>query len=257
MEYLLSDFVDFEKTYVDDIPLYVLTPKNEDKAKKTVIFYHGWSSSAKNQLFRANILASYGYRVVLPEAQFHGERGNLEYEEETVFKNYFPRVIMHNIEEFPKIYKFIVEKLGADEDNMAVGGHSMGAITAGGLYTFKQNLKVALLFNGTMDWAWLAESLVEGEKEVPYERLRMNDFLIQMNPLLQADDLVDRALVLLNGEEDDVMDPKSMEKFYDEISPKYKDKELIHFKKFEHTYHQLTTQMREEAIRFMKEKISF
>ncbi|CDZ75367.1 hypothetical protein ING2D1G_1228 [Peptoniphilus sp. ING2-D1G] len=257
MKYLLSDFVDFEKTYVDDIPLYVLTPKTQEKTKKTIIFYHGWSSDAKNQIFRGNILASYGYRVVLPESRLHGERGTLSYEKAKTLKNYFPRVLMHNVEEFPKIYKFLIENLDVDEDNIAVGGHSMGAITAGGLFTFKKNLKVALLFNGTMDWSWIANSLIEGEEEVSYERLRMNDFLIQMNPLVQADDLSDRPLILFNGAEDSVVDPNSMEKFYNEVKDKYKNKELIYFKKFEYTYHQLTTQMLEEAIRFMKEKISF
>lgn len=139
MTYLKTNYADIKKIIIaDKTPAYVIRPKNIEGKLKTIIFYHGWSSCAKNQIFRANILASYGYQVVLPEATFHGERGSLEYDDIEVVKRYMLETIMHNIEESPAIFKYVVEKLDADPKNIAVSGHSMGAITAGGLFTFNK-----------------------------------------------------------------------------------------------------------------------
>ncbi|MGO1580439.1 MAG: alpha/beta hydrolase family protein [Peptoniphilaceae bacterium] len=257
MEYLKSDFAELRKINIGEVPAYVITPKNNLKEQKTIVFYHGWGSDAKSQIFRGNIFASYGYQVLIPEARFHGERGQLDYEDEEIAKRYMAQVIMHNIEEFPKIHKYIIEELSADPNNIAVGGHSMGAITSGGIFTFKTDLKTALIFNGTMDWKWLVDKSIEDEDEISYERMRINDFLLQMNPMDHLEDIKDRYLVLFNGEDDDVVDPSSMEKFYKEALKHYQDKSLINFEKFEDTFHQLTTQMLDKAIMFIKEKINF
>ncbi|RVU55524.1 prolyl oligopeptidase family serine peptidase [Anaerosphaera multitolerans] len=257
MEYLKSDFVEIKKEYAGEVPMYVVTPKLNVEKHKTIFFYHGWSSNALSQIFRANILASYGYQVILPEARFHGERGELDYDLEEVTRAHMMQVIMHNIEEFPSIYKYSVENLNVDEENVAVSGHSMGAITAGGLFTFKTSLKTAVLFNGTMNWEHIVDALMEGEDEISYERMRINEFMIQMNPQIHLEDLKDRALGLFNGAEDDVMPPISQEEFYEKAVEKYGDKELIKFEKFDRTYHQLTTQMLESSIIFLKEVAKF
>ncbi|SHH10506.1 hypothetical protein SAMN02745245_00553 [Anaerosphaera aminiphila DSM 21120] len=257
MEYLKSDFTDIEKIYIGDVPAYVVTPKLNLEKYKTIIFYHGWSSCAKNQIFRANIFAGYGYQVVLPEARFHGERGTLDYESEEVSKENMMKVIMHNIEEFPSIYKYVIENLNVDEKNIAVAGHSMGAITAGGLFTFKKDLKTALLFNGTMNWKDVVDTLIEGEDEISYERMRINDFMIQMNPQIHLENIENRALGLFNGAEDETVPPISQENFYNEVVERYENKDIIVFEKFENTRHQLTTQMLENAIVFLKEKADF
>lgn len=255
MEYLVSNFTTVKKIYIDKVPAYVITPKTDEKKYKTIIFYHGWSSCAKNQIFRASIFANYGYQVILPEAQYHGERGSLDYDDLDITKRYLLEVIMHNIEEFPSIFEYVVKELNADEKNIIVAGHSMGAMTAGGLFTFKKSLKAGLIFNGCMDWKALVNELIKDEDEISYERMRINDFMLQMNPMIHLEDIKDRALLLFNGENDDVVNPLPQENFYKKAVCEYENKEIICFEKFEKTYHQLTTQMLEEAIIFLKEKV--
>lgn len=253
MDYLKTNYADIKKVLIaEKTPAYVITPKNIDGKLKTIIFYHGWSSSAKNQIFRANILASYGYQVVLPEATFHGERGSLEYDDIEVVKRYILETIMHNIEESPAVFKYIEEELNADPENIAVSGHSMGAITAGGLFTFNKKVKAALIFNGSLNWSWIVESLKEGEED-SYERMRINDFMIQMDPMTHLNAIENRPLAMLNGMEDDTVDPKAQEEFYKEAVKVYSEKEKIVFTEYEHTTHQLTTHMLEDGIRFLKE----
>ena len=253
MDYLVSEFADIKKVLINDkTPAYVVTPKRIEGKLKTIIFYHGWSSSAKNQIFRANILASYGYQVVLPEATFHGERGSLEYDNIEVVKRYILETIMHNIEESPEVFKYVEEELNADPENIAVSGHSMGAITAGGLFTFNKRVKAGLIFNGSLNWKWIVESLIEGEEE-SYERMRINDFMLQMDPMIHLNDIKNRPLAMLNGMEDKTVNPKAQEEFYNEAVKEYTEKRKLVFTEYEHTTHQLTTHMLEDGIRFLKE----
>lgn len=256
MDFLRSDFININLIEIDDVPVYVVRPKGDFEKYKTIIFYHGWGSSAQNQIFRANILASYGYQVILPEARYHGTRGELDYEDKDVFRNRICEVIMHNIEEFPKIHKYVVENLDTDDEHIAVGGHSMGAITASGLFTFKQSLKVAMLFNGVCDWKWIVDEIT-ASGEVSYEMMRINEFMLQMNPKEHLSNLVDREMIMYNGEEDDIISPKAQENFYKEAKEYYLEKDRIRFTKWEATAHQLTTQMLEKAIMTLKEEIKF
>lgn len=247
MDYLVSEYIDVKKEYVGEIPVYIVRPKTDKKKLKTVLFYHGWGSDAKKQIFRANIFAIYGYQVILPEARDHGERGSLNYEDTNVLREKLCETIMHNIEEFPSIYKYVVEKLNADEENIILSGHSMGAITSAGLFTFKKSIKAGVLFNGICDWEWIVNK-ISNLGELSYEMMRINEFMLQMNPKEHSELIADRYLIMHNGENDDEISADAQEQFYHSIMDAYKDKSKIQFTKWEKTYHQLTTQMLEAAI---------
>ena len=45
-----------EKIYIKNIPVIILTPKNEDNDIATIVLYHGWSSSKETQRMRGFIL---------------------------------------------------------------------------------------------------------------------------------------------------------------------------------------------------------
>ena len=253
MDILESSFADIKKIELENKSLYLIRPKYLKAPYKTVIFYHGWSSSAKNQIFRANILASYGYQVVLPEALNHGERGLLDYTDMNVIKEKFFPTLMNNIKEAPELVDYVKKNLEIDDEHLYVAGHSMGAITAGALFTFNRSIKSALIFNGTLNWKWLV-NLVNSlnSKEADYELARINEFMLNMDPMEHINDIKDRPIAMLNGELDNVISAKAEEEFYNKAKAEYSDENLIFFKKYENTYHQLTTQMMEDGIRFLK-----
>lgn len=257
MEYLKMNYSNIDKVKIGHVPALIIEPR--EKTNKTIIFYHGWGSSMKNQIFRANIFASYGYRVVLPEGRYHGERNdiNLDYEDKSMEAKYILRVIMHNIEEAPSIFNYIEEKY--PESQIAVGGHSMGAITAGGLYAFKKDLKMAFIFNGVNNWQALVDSVnkIKDQEKIEEEEFRINEFFLDMDPMASPEIFKDRAMVLYNGKDDDVIDPRGQESFAREIEKFYKDKKLLDFQIFDMTSHQITTQMLEAAIIFSKERANF
>lgn len=253
MEYLKTNYSDIKKVMIGKVPAVIIEPK--EATNKTLVFYHGWGSDMERQIFRGNIFASYGYRVVLPEARHHGERNveKLDYEDKDVEGKYILKVIMHNIEEAPSIFNYIEENYPGSE--IAVGGHSMGAITAGGLYAFKKDLKMAFIFNGINNWKELVRGVNElkGQDKIDEREFRINEFFLDMNPMNSPEAFKDRPLVLFNGRNDDVINPAGQESFAKEVEKVYEDKKLLNFKLFDMTYHQITTQMLEEAIKFSKD----
>ncbi|NMW85342.1 prolyl oligopeptidase family serine peptidase [Peptoniphilus sp. AGMB00490] len=257
MEYLKMNYSDINKINIGEVPAIIIEPNL--KTNKTIVFYHGWGSCKENQIFRGNIFASYGYRVILPDARYHGERNNidLDYTAEDIEAKYILKVIMHNIEEAPSIFKFIEENY--PENEIAVGGHSMGAITAGGLYNFKKDLKMAFVYNGINDWHALVDALnkIKKEEKIDENEFRINEFFLDMNPMDSPENFKDRPIVLYNGEDDDIIDPAGQESFARKIEKFYSDKKLLDFQTFEATSHQVTTQMLEASIIFSKEIVGF
>src|SRR5699024_3488774 len=54
--------------------LIIEADKNKGKPLPTVIFYHGFQSAKENNLTLAFLLAKENYRIILPDALYHGER---------------------------------------------------------------------------------------------------------------------------------------------------------------------------------------
>ncbi|MBU5668269.1 alpha/beta hydrolase [Peptoniphilus sp. MSJ-1] len=258
MEYLEIKGAEIKKVEIAGNPALIVEPKT-DEVVNTIVFYHGWGSCKENQIFRANIFASYGYRVILPDAQFHGERiqEEIDYEDEKVSANLLLRVIMHSIEESPSIFNYIKENYPGSE--IAVAGHSMGAITAGGLYGFKKDLKMAFIYNGINNWEAMVKWLnnIRDEKSTKYEVFRVDEFFLDMDPMNAGYLFKDRPMVLYNGAEDKVIDPEGQHSFVEKISCEYEKQELLEFKKFEDVPHQISTDMLEESIKFAKEVAKF
>ncbi|MGF0095194.1 prolyl oligopeptidase family serine peptidase [Peptoniphilus sp. SGI.035] len=257
MEYLKMNYSDINRAKIGDVPAIIIEPNL--KTNKTIVFYHGWGSCKENQIFRGNIFASYGYRVILPDARYHGERNDIgiDHTDKDIGMKYILKVIMHNIEEAPSIFKVIEENY--PENEIAVGGHSMGAITAGGLYNFKKDLKMAFIYNGINNWRALVDYLnkIKNEEKIEENEFRINEFFLDMNPMDSPENFKDRPIVLYNGEDDDTIDPAGQESFAKKIEKFYSDKKLLDFQTFEATSHQVTTQMLEASIIFSKEIARF
>lgn len=135
----------------------------------------------------------------------------------------------------------------------------MGAITAGGLYNFKKDLKMAFVYNGINNWRALVDYLnkIKNEEKIEENEFRINEFFLDMNPMDSPENFKDRPIVLYNGEDDDTIDPAGQESFAKEIEKFYSDKKLLDFQTFEATSHQVTTQMLEASIIFSKEIARF
>lgn len=248
---LKSKFFETREIIIKRTPATLITPKTGEEKHKTIVFYHGWSSSKENQFFRGSIFALYGFQVLLPQSNYHGSRNTkgIDYEDPATEREYLPRTIMDNIIEAPEILRELVEIYNADPENIYVSGHSMGAMTAGCLFTFSNIFKGALVFNGTLNLS----SMIDEYKEEPLreEVERIYEFLHQVDPIGNIEKLKDRKLIMLNGAEDDQVNPDWQREFYEKAREVYKDKSKIIFKTFPGTPHVLTTNMMEEGIKLL------
>lgn len=247
---LKSKFFEAKEIKIKRTPATLITPKTGEEKYKTIVFYHGWSSSKENQIFRGSIFALYGFQVLIPQSNYHGSRNTgLNYEDPAVEREYLPRTIMDNIIEAPEILRELVEIYNADPDNLYVSGHSMGAMTAGCLFTFSDLFKGALVFNGTLN---LKPVIDEYKSETSTEEVdRIHEFILQVDPINHIEKLKDRKLIMLNGAEDCDVNPKWQREFYEKARKVYCDKSKIIFETFYGTPHVLTTNMMEEGIKLL------
>lgn len=65
-----------EEKMIADIPCFEIAEADEEPLAELVL-YHGWGSNAEKQRFRGQLLAAFGYRVIVPEISGHGVRGVL------------------------------------------------------------------------------------------------------------------------------------------------------------------------------------
>lgn len=135
-----------KKEYIESISYYSMTPACD--LKGDIILYHGWGSEIERQCFRAQILASEGYRVLIPELYVHGCRGQCEYRVlESI--TFFFTTILQSIEEF----ELFLKKTIVDTLPCLIIGHSLGGMIALGCASkYIENISGVVSMNSTANW---------------------------------------------------------------------------------------------------------
>lgn len=239
---------------IGDIPVLILTPSGEAAPYPTIIFYHGWSSTADKQRFRAYILATLGYQVLIPTSVYHGERNPIDY---TISENagkYLWKVILKNIEEFDIIIDFAVKSLNADKDRIAVMGHSMGGFTSSGIFAHNKNIKTAVILNGSCDYEHsnrlFSETFKISMDVFPKELMQEIE---KYDPMNNLDKLIDRPILMLHGDCDSLIDVNVQRDFYTKVSPMYKSSRNIKYIEYPKLNHLVTTNMMEDIAIWCEE----
>ena len=240
----MSKYVKKKEYKIEEIPVSLFEPG--DKNGKAIFFYHGWGSNRSKQNFRAQILAFFGYTVLLIDGLYHGERGEIDYEDDCNQAKLLPLVLLKNLEEFDLIQESFSQDTGIPIEKTYIAGHSMGAMTAGAILSNKEKVAGAIAFNGIMDWNGMIENLEKDETE---ESVLEN--LKTANPMGKIDLLRDRPLCMLNGEDDQMVPPNLQKDFYEKALTFYENKDKIYFEIFPLTNHVVTTNMMEVAIQFL------
>ncbi|MSU00410.1 alpha/beta fold hydrolase [Tissierella pigra] len=245
--YLKSNNIIEDKIKIGEIPAILFRPKDERELIPTIIFYHGWSSNKEIQRIRGFILASVGYQVIIPDAIYHGERKALDnYGGENAAK-YFWDIIFSNIEESYSIINEIILNYNGDPKRIGVMGHSMGGITAAGVFTHNPNLKTLAVLNGSCGWQDSNNRFKEFLEVDSYER-ELEEKVNKMDPMNNLNLLIDRPIILLHGDSDTLVPIESQELFYENLKPLYNHKEKLKIMKYLNLNHFVTTDMMEQSI---------
>ena len=237
-----------KKIYIDSIP--VLHIEGSRPSKGSIIFYHGWESTASNQIFRARIMAMDGYDVYLPEAVHHGERKDIDYTKPRAYLHFWD-TIFKNMEEAASLISYMKNR---KEHLLAVGGHSMGAFSAMGIFMTYENIPALIALNGSGHWIQSNEEFKRrrGVEDTLSGLKNMELRIREQDPIKRLSCVRNRSLLLLNGAADDVVIPTGQMYFYEQARQCI-DKGLLKSKQYEGVGHFVTTNMMEEVGDFLEE----
>lgn len=133
---------------VADIPCFEIAEAGEEPLAE-LLLYHGWGSNAEKQRFRGQLLAAFGYRVIVPEISGHGVRGVLEYDGPQAALD-FQRVLLQSIGECVELAQAVFHPGRAH----FLVGHSLGGMIAlGALTPLARELNGVVAMNSTANWA--------------------------------------------------------------------------------------------------------
>lgn len=179
-----------------------------------VLLYHGWGSDASRQCFRAHLLASFGYRVTVPEIPNHGERGTAAYED-GVSSPLFFKTLVQSIEES----RIFLENVMDPSLPRFVVGHSLGGMIAIGAIT-QASLDGVIALNSTIDWSHpvdLLEGVYEDGATAQAACMMAQDInwsrLLDHSPEAWSHEQAKTPILLTNGELDTTMPLRFNEDF--------------------------------------------
>jgi len=171
-----------------------------------IIFYHGFTSSKLVYSYFAVALAQAGFRVVMPDAPDHGARFRGD---ARLRLRRFWQILQGNLEEFPALHEALTQRGLIDARRLAVGGASMGGMTALGIMTRHPQVRCVASLMGSGYFTSLARTLFPPLEVATPEQQREFDAIVaplaQWEVSTQLERLADRPLLLWHGEEDDVV----------------------------------------------------
>ncbi|SHG22766.1 prolyl oligopeptidase family serine peptidase [Ornithinibacillus halophilus] len=222
------------KEKIASIPsLVVVDSRKKEEALPTVTYFHGFTSAKEHNLPLAFLLAEKGFRVVLPDSQYHGEREAdvPEIKKQVSFWN----IVMQNVNELQKIKEALDKQGLIEQDKFGVAGTSMGGITTSAALTQYPWIKASAILMGSPKITTYAKTLVASFKKTG--NLPITDEEIdQLYGLLedydlskQPEKLNNRPLLFWHGDNDPVVPFDHSYTFYESSMELYKNKEDLRF----------------------------
>lgn len=245
---------------VKTIPcLVVVDSAKESKSLPIITYYHGFTSAKEHNLPLAYLLAEKGYRVILPDSMYHGER---EVEISTIKKQIsFWDIVMQNVKELKDIKDSLDEEGLILDNRFGLAGTSMGGITTAAALTQYQWIKVAGVLMGSPKITTYAKTLVNSFKKMGdlpvtdemighlYEQLEYYDLS------KQAEKLQQRPLFFWHGENDAVVPFDHAYTFFEDVKEFYTNQEDIHFLKETNRDHKVSRYAILETVKWFEKHL--
>lgn len=181
-----------------------------------VFFYHGWTGCKEKVLTQGYELAKKGFRVVLPDAYYHGKRAS---EPASKHQLEFWQIISQSVAEFPTLLK-AYEEVGYTK--LGVSGLSMGGITTCALMTTYEQIDAGVCLEGCPHPLAFAKQLVAAipaAKQLPADLLtKQYQQIAKFDLALQPEKLANRPLHFWHGTADDMVPYQLTADFYQTLA---------------------------------------
>ncbi|MEN1970344.1 alpha/beta fold hydrolase [Lentibacillus sp. N15] len=221
-------------TYFSNIPaLEVVDVKDETKALPVVVYFHGFTSAKEHNLPLAYLLAEKGYRVILPDSAYHGEREeNISPMKRQIA---FWDIVLQNVKELNEIHDHLTKQGKLFDDRIGIAGTSMGGITTAAALTQYPWVKTAAILMGSPMLTTYAKILVEGFKKTG--KLPISDATIDklyhdlevIDLSVHPEKLNQRPLLFWHGDKDSVVPFDHAYTFYNDVKQNYTKPDHIQF----------------------------
>jgi fermentation-respiration switch protein FrsA (DUF1100 family) len=231
--------------YIASIPsLMIVKEQYKQQALPIVVYFHGFTSAKEHNLPIAYLLAEKGFRVLLPDSKYHGER---EVEMSTIKKQIsFWDIVMQNVKELNTIREHLDQQKLILDNRIGVAGTSMGGITTTAALTQYPWMKAAAVLMGSPKITTYAKTLVDSfqkEGNLPVSEETIDDLykqLAQCDLSMQPEKLDNRPLLFWHGESDPVVPFDHAYTFYEDAAKRYDDPKRIHFIKEKNRGHKVS-----------------
>ncbi|UOQ92816.1 prolyl oligopeptidase family serine peptidase [Halobacillus shinanisalinarum] len=220
----------------NDIPgLVIVEDEKREKPLPVFTYFHGFTSAKEHNLPQAYLLAEKGYRVILPDSLYHGDR-----EEEQLTKrelNFkFWDIVNQNLKDLKDIKSELDRQNLIKDHRFGVGGTSMGGVTTSAALTIYPWIQAAAVMMGSPKPVEFAQKLIKDVEmtgiELPLSKEELDylyDSLGAVDLSVQMDKLQERPLFFWHGDADPVVPYEHSYDFYNQAIEYYKNPENIRF----------------------------
>ncbi|ELY4522326.1 esterase [Cronobacter turicensis] len=208
------------RRFADNEVLHATPAGMGNEALPTVLFYHGFASSKTVYSYFAVALAQAGFRVIMPDAPDHGARFSGDAQRRMT---QFWQILHETLTEYPALRDAIINEGLVADGRLAVGGASMGGMTALGIMTHHPQVKCVASLMGSGWFTSLSHMLFPPDAA---EAETVRAALAPWDAQSQLPHLADRPLLLWHGEEDDVVPAAQSLRLADALREQALDKNL-------------------------------
>jgi uncharacterized protein len=225
-----------EKSLLKNNPhLHIVNKSEQQRKLPFIIFNHGFTSAKEHNLHYAYLLAEKGFRVILPEAIYHGERGQ-GLTEKNLYSHFW-EIVIKTIHELNDYKEYYVNEGLADQEQIGLAGTSMGGIVTLGALTKYKWIKAAVSLMGMPAYEeylhWQLEQMKSLGITLSFTEEQIEEQLSFIRPYdlsLQPEKLENRPLLFWHGQKDPIVPFHLTYQFYQSIKDNYEKKPPnIHF----------------------------
>ncbi|MBM7693985.1 fermentation-respiration switch protein FrsA (DUF1100 family) [Peribacillus deserti] len=219
--------ISISKESIHHIPVLHIVKQEKRKEKLPfILFIHGITSAKEHNLHYAYLLAEKGFRVVLPDALYHGER-EINLSENKLMLSFWD-IVIKTIKEIEVLKDFYENAELIDTSRIGVAGTSMGGIITYGALSQYAWIKAGVSLMGNPAYVSYAKRQIENLKNSHIDIPLSNEELDQLYSVLASYDLTlnreklaGRPIFLWHGEKDTVVPYQDAYNFYESMSAEY------------------------------------
>ncbi|MCE4050442.1 MULTISPECIES: alpha/beta fold hydrolase [Bacillaceae] len=249
-----------EKIKINDVPiLHIVAKESYDQPLPFIQFIHGFTSAKEHNLHFAYNLAEKGFRIVLPDALYHGEReANLSGMQ---LNMQFWDIVLQTIEDIEHVKHYFEAKGLIQEDKIGLVGTSMGGIVTLGALSRYPWINTAVCLMGMPYYEKFANYTIQEVKkrgyELPLSEEEIDRLLKRLGELdlsKQPEKLENRPLLFWHGKKDETVPYMYSRQFYETILPLYEETpEKLSYITEEHTGHKVSRKAMLRTIEWFEE----